>query len=281
MDFQGSILEWVALPFSRGSSQPRDRTHVSFMAGDSLPSEPPGELCHLVMCNSLWPPGWWPTSLLCPWGSASKNTRMGCLSFPSPIQGMVAPSKPWLWDGGNNCVFGFWLHNLTTCVTLAKILKLVGQLEFKNTCDGTSHRASAYLMPNPFLDVGQNQCKELSQDGLKGSPQDWEIHDLPLLWLNKNVCFFVIRHMKITCFLFFFFFFDTLFSLRLFAHWSHPLLVKARLLGCTAAYEKLLMSLCHRIPRSWNKTVKCLRKLPCLTAVLFINQVSVLRWGSN
>ena len=28
---QARILEWVANPFSRGSSQPRDRTHVSCM----------------------------------------------------------------------------------------------------------------------------------------------------------------------------------------------------------------------------------------------------------
>ena len=27
---QARILEWVALPFSRGSSQPRDRTQVAF-----------------------------------------------------------------------------------------------------------------------------------------------------------------------------------------------------------------------------------------------------------
>ena len=27
------ILEWVAFPFSRGSSQPRDRTQVSHIAG--------------------------------------------------------------------------------------------------------------------------------------------------------------------------------------------------------------------------------------------------------
>ena len=27
--FQEGILEWVAIPFSRGSSQPRDRTHMS------------------------------------------------------------------------------------------------------------------------------------------------------------------------------------------------------------------------------------------------------------
>ena len=33
------ILEWVAFPFSRGSSQPRDRTQVSHTAGRSLPAE--------------------------------------------------------------------------------------------------------------------------------------------------------------------------------------------------------------------------------------------------
>ena len=30
---QARILEWVAFPFSRGSSQPRDRTQVSCIAG--------------------------------------------------------------------------------------------------------------------------------------------------------------------------------------------------------------------------------------------------------
>ena len=29
---QAGILEWVAFPFSRGSSQPRDRTQVSHVA---------------------------------------------------------------------------------------------------------------------------------------------------------------------------------------------------------------------------------------------------------
>ena len=32
-NLQASILEWVAFPFSRGSSQPRDRTQVSRIAG--------------------------------------------------------------------------------------------------------------------------------------------------------------------------------------------------------------------------------------------------------
>ena len=40
---QAKILEWVAFPFSKGSSQPRDRTQVSHIAADSLPAEPPGK----------------------------------------------------------------------------------------------------------------------------------------------------------------------------------------------------------------------------------------------
>ena len=31
--FQARILEWVIFPFSRGSSQPRDQTQVSRIAG--------------------------------------------------------------------------------------------------------------------------------------------------------------------------------------------------------------------------------------------------------
>ena len=40
---QAKILEWTAIPFSRGSSWPRDWTWASCIA-DSLPSEPPGKL---------------------------------------------------------------------------------------------------------------------------------------------------------------------------------------------------------------------------------------------
>ena len=39
---QAKILAWVAIPFSGGSSQARDRTHVSCIV-DSLPSKPPGK----------------------------------------------------------------------------------------------------------------------------------------------------------------------------------------------------------------------------------------------
>ena len=41
---QAKILEWVTFLFSRGSSQPRDRTEVSQIAGRFfLPAEPPGK----------------------------------------------------------------------------------------------------------------------------------------------------------------------------------------------------------------------------------------------
>ena len=40
---QPRILEWVAFPFSRGSSQHRDQTQVSCIAGDSLLAEPQGK----------------------------------------------------------------------------------------------------------------------------------------------------------------------------------------------------------------------------------------------
>ena len=40
---QARILEWVAFPFSRRSSQPRDRTEVPMLQADSLPAEPQGK----------------------------------------------------------------------------------------------------------------------------------------------------------------------------------------------------------------------------------------------
>ena len=57
--FQARIMEWVAFPFSRGSSQTRDQTQVSCIAGEfftswatreaeeywsGLPYPPPGDL---------------------------------------------------------------------------------------------------------------------------------------------------------------------------------------------------------------------------------------------
>ena len=40
---QARILEWVAMPSSRGSSRPRDWTHISCTAGRFSITEPPGK----------------------------------------------------------------------------------------------------------------------------------------------------------------------------------------------------------------------------------------------
>ena len=39
--FQARVLEWVAISFSRGSSQPRDRIGSPTLEADALPTEPP------------------------------------------------------------------------------------------------------------------------------------------------------------------------------------------------------------------------------------------------
>ena len=46
---QVKILEWAAISFSRGSSQPRDQNHVSCLAGRFFATEPPGKLWFEVL----------------------------------------------------------------------------------------------------------------------------------------------------------------------------------------------------------------------------------------
>ena len=55
---QGRIMEWVAIPFSRGSSQPRDWTQASYIAGRFFTIWTAGDahvLCiHTNMCSYLY-----------------------------------------------------------------------------------------------------------------------------------------------------------------------------------------------------------------------------------
>ena len=50
---QARLLEWVTMPSSRGSSQPRVQTRVSCIAADSLPSQPPGKLQNYLRLSSI------------------------------------------------------------------------------------------------------------------------------------------------------------------------------------------------------------------------------------
>ena len=49
---QARILEWVAIPFFRGYSWPRDQTCVSFIAGGFFTSAPPGETLKMLCTTS-------------------------------------------------------------------------------------------------------------------------------------------------------------------------------------------------------------------------------------
>ena len=93
---QARILEWVAFPSSRGSSQPRNRTQVSHLAGrgymvvySSKFTLKAGifihvnyvKVSHTVASNSLCSHGMEPARLLCPWNSPGKSSGVGCHSL--------------------------------------------------------------------------------------------------------------------------------------------------------------------------------------------------------
>ena len=52
---QARILEWIAISFPRGSSQPRIEPQSPALQADSLPSEPPGKpyLLDMALGKSL------------------------------------------------------------------------------------------------------------------------------------------------------------------------------------------------------------------------------------
>ena len=50
---QARILEWVAIPFSRGSSQPRNQTEVSWIAGRFFTTEPPEKPRNMIYHHLL------------------------------------------------------------------------------------------------------------------------------------------------------------------------------------------------------------------------------------
>ena len=84
---QARVLEWVAISFSRGSSQPRDQTQVSHTAGRRFKGSPKQFFflnvccCCMLSCSivsdSLRPHGLQPATLLCPWDFPGKNTGVG------------------------------------------------------------------------------------------------------------------------------------------------------------------------------------------------------------
>ena len=101
---QARILEWVAIPFSGESSQPRDRTQISHIAGDSLPSEPPGNPKNAGMGSLSLLQGIFPAQELNP-GLLHCRQILYQLSYQGSTReyrlkppGMSKLGRNWLWN---------------------------------------------------------------------------------------------------------------------------------------------------------------------------------------
>ena len=82
---QARILEWVAFPFSRGSSQPRDKTQVSHIAGGFFTSWAPRcVIIKVLLVSQLASPALWEESL---------NVTAESILCPSPWPCGVAPGR--------------------------------------------------------------------------------------------------------------------------------------------------------------------------------------------
>ena len=76
--FQARILDWVAISFSRGSSEPRDRTRVSYRLSYKGRPEMQWKWNHSVVSDSSRSHGLQPTRLLHPWDFPGKSAGVGC-----------------------------------------------------------------------------------------------------------------------------------------------------------------------------------------------------------
>ena len=108
---QARILEWVAILFSRGSSQPRDQIRVSHMAGRLLTIWATGMPLRRVWENIILEAGelgrgggrnrnklWWEHRRAKAQKTLNKNAEpQASLSFPSKMSSLDSTSKSVIW----------------------------------------------------------------------------------------------------------------------------------------------------------------------------------------
>ena len=83
--FQARILNWVDISFSMGSSQPRDQTWISCIAGRYFTLDLPGKPLKYITTSNLrissalcWRRLWQPTPVLLPGKSHGQRSLVGC-----------------------------------------------------------------------------------------------------------------------------------------------------------------------------------------------------------
>ena len=162
--FQAIVLEWIAISFSSGSSQPRDRTRVSRIVDRRFTSEPPGksfkgsvqffkvsvQFSRSVVSDSLWP-------------HESQHARPPC---PSPIPGVHS----------NSCPSSQWCHPAISSSVVPF-----------SSCSQSLLASGSFPMSQLFAWGGQSIEVSALASVLPKNTQDWS----PLEWRDrrgKNMC---------------------------------------------------------------------------------------------
>ena len=112
---QARILEWVAFPFSRGSSQPRDQPRSPALQADSLPAAPPGKPkntgvgTYPISRGSFWP---------------RNRTRVSCIAggfFTNWAMREAQMNTSWILNISENNSTIYILRNLAAILQVIKI----------------------------------------------------------------------------------------------------------------------------------------------------------------
>ena len=137
------ILEWVAIPFSRGSSWPRDRTWFSRIAGRFFTTwtTSSDQFSHLVMSDSLRP-------------HELQHARPPC---PSPMPGVYS----------NSCPLSQWCHPTIS----SSVVPFSSHLQ-------SFPASESFQMSQLFTSGGQSIGTLASTSVLPMNTQDWS----PLGW---------------------------------------------------------------------------------------------------
>ena len=125
---QATVLEWVAFPFSRGSSQPRDWTRSPALQADSLPAEPQGKPKNTGVGSLSLLQGIFPTQES-NWGLLHCRQILYQLSYQgSPDKWPKERIKEPVWEFFKSfCQTPTWISHRDTCVPPLP-LKLPGSI---------------------------------------------------------------------------------------------------------------------------------------------------------
>ena len=163
---QARILEWVAVPFSRGSPQPRDWTLASQLQADSLPAEPQGSprilewVAYLFSRGSSCPRNW--TQVSCIAGGFLTTCAMRKPLFPCPV---CSPVNLLFWKHPRRvlytCIEWFLCHthqfDLFVCSSSIPL--------FLNFCEAFQHLLHTYYVPDNVWGMWRQIDDKYMRDG--------------------------------------------------------------------------------------------------------------------